>query len=97
MDRVVQGGDRVRVATRSEPRHDAEVVAVTGGDDQVVVVVGAGGRGDLLRCQVDPGGFGVHELDPVILERRRERERDVGRAALAERQPDERRVEHEPV
>jgi hypothetical protein len=39
----------------------------------------------------------MHELDPVALERRRERERDVGRAALAERQPDQRRIEQEPV
>jgi len=39
----------------------------------------------------------VGELDPVVLERGGERERDVSRAALAERQPDQRRIEHEPV
>jgi hypothetical protein len=47
--------------------------------------------------QIEGGGLGVHEIDPVILERRGEREGDVGGAALAEREPDERGVEHEPV
>ena len=97
VDRVVQGGDRVRVAVWAEPGHHPEVVAVTGGDDQVVIAVDAAGRGDLLGGQVDPGGLGVGEIDPVSLERRREREGDVGGAALAERQPDQRRVEQEVV
>ena len=91
-DSVIQGGNRVRVAVRAEPGHRAEVVAVTGGDNQVVIVVGTGGRSDLLRGQVDPGRLGVNELDPVVLERRRERERDVRGAALTEREPDQRRL-----
>jgi hypothetical protein len=96
-DRVVQGGDRVRVAARPQARHRREVVAVPGRYHQVVVVVAAAGRRYLPGRQVQRGGLGVHEVDPVGLERGRQREGDVRGTPLAERQPDQRRIEQEPV
>src|SRR5215472_10012587 len=43
-DRVVQGGDRVRVTARPQARHGCEIVTVPGRYHQVVVVVAAPGR-----------------------------------------------------
>jgi hypothetical protein len=96
-DRVLEGRDGVRVSVRSQARYDAEVVPVAGCDDQVVVAVGTGGCLDLPCRQVQFGRLRVDELDVVMLERRCEREREVGRRPLSERQPDERRVEDELV
>ena len=94
---VFQRGDRVGVAVRAEAGHTVEVVAVAGGDHQIVVSVAARRRLHRLADQVEAGRFGVHELDAMGIERRRQRKRDVRRGPLAERQPDQRRVEQEPV
>ena len=94
---VFQRGDRVGVAVGAEAGHAVEVVAVPGGDDQIVVSIPPGRRLDRLAGQVEAGRFGMHELDAVLIERRRKRKRDVGRCAFPERQPDQRRVEQEPV
>ena len=52
---------------------------------------------DLLGCGVDLGGLAVHELDPVGGEGLGHGEHHVLDLALAERDPDEGRVELEPV
>ena len=94
---VGKRGDRVGVATRPQPVDCVEVVAVAGGDHQVVVLVQPRRGVDLPGPQIEVGGFGVDEVDAVHVERRRQWERDVTRGSLPERQPDQRRVEQEPV
>jgi hypothetical protein len=84
-------------AAGAGPGDGGEVLLVPGGDHQVVEVVAAVGGLDLLVLGVDAGGFGVDEVDPVGLEGGRDREGDVGGLALAEGDPDEGGVEHEPV
>jgi hypothetical protein len=74
------------------------LVPVAGRDDSVVIVVpGASGGSDALVVGVDLDRCRVHEVDAVPFECRRAREGDVAGAALAERQPDQARVEHEPI
>jgi len=97
VDGVLESGDRVGVAAGAESRHHLEVVAVAGGDDQVVVAVPPGGRVHRPRGGVDRGGRRVREVDTVRGEGRFHREGDVGWGALAERQPDQRGVEQEPI
>lgn len=54
-------------------------------------------RLDSLGGEIESRRLTVHELDVVLLEGRSEGERDVLRAAFAERKPDEGGVEHELV
>ena len=96
-DGALEVGDPVRIAARPDARHDVEVVQVSGGDHQVVVVVGAVRGLDALGVGVDPGGLGVDEMDSVGLERLGDGERHVARRALAERDPDQRWIELELV
>jgi len=94
---VTQRRDRLGVAIGAQARHDIELVAEAGGDHQVVVTITAAGGGHRAGGRVDGRRLGVHELDPMRVEGRLQREGDIGRAALAERQPDQRRIEQEPV
>ena len=94
---VEKRGDRVGVAARSQPLDRVEVVAVAGGDHQVVVRRSARRGLDLLRPQVELRCLGVDEVDAVRVEGRGQWERDVTRRPLPERQPDQRGVEQEPV
>ena len=77
-------GDGVGVLL--EPGNDVVLVAVAGGDDQVVVAELPAGVGrDLPRDRVDFRGRRVDELDAVGLQGRCDREGDVGAVPLAER------------
>jgi hypothetical protein len=93
----LERGDRVRVAAASESGDHVEVIHVSGGDHEIVVAVHAPCGLDLLRSGVDLRRLSVHEVHPVPLERRRDRDRDVPRRSLPEGNPDERWVEGEPI
>jgi hypothetical protein len=93
---ILERGDRDGVVDQA--RHGIHLVAITGRHHEVVVVVpGSAGGAHPLAIDVDLDRRRVHEVDAVLLEGRRDRERDVLGIALAERQPDQARVEHEPV
>jgi hypothetical protein len=69
-----------------------------GGDEQVVVPVLGARSGAHGACKgIDGRGGVLDELDTGDLEGGRDREGDVAGAALAERQPDQRRAEQEAV
>ena len=97
-DRVVEVADRLRVAALGAESSDLLEREARAGRDHEPVVGELPIAGDHdPSLQVEAVGGRVHERDPLALEHRRELERDIGGAALAERQPDQRGDEREVI